>query len=365
MAADAVGNDVVDPFGSDVLAMLPPRLDSLVQGIGQMSEISGTIDWGFESLNRAAPWPMNAIAAVSAPKGGGKTSFALEVSRRYATKNGPVLYVALEQTAPMIAARVYAQEMGVSQEQLIRGELTVDPNIITTVPLFIAAKMPLAGIADALDLMLEVDGRPPLVVVDYVQRYAIGSRDLRIGVLEAMATLLTLTESRKMGTLIVSQTSRSGSRRARDGATSGEDLVDVDAESGAIESDAAVKLVVTFKSRNGEAATDVGVVVAKNRFGCVGARLGFRFEGASGRWIETGDLPPVSANTRASNRLLDAFRRTEGEGFPNKTAARAKAGGNAEDVGRAFDELVAEGLVVRNSDSGWFVLSEPTDASAS
>jgi hypothetical protein len=337
---------------------LPPRLDSLAAEIEGISKLGATIDWGFESLNSAAPWPLNSIAAVSAPKGGGKTSLALAVSRRYAATQGPVLYVALEQTAAMIASRAYAQAMGVRQQDLITGAVRVDPAAVGPIPFFVAAKLALADLSGSLDEISSFDERPPLLVVDYIQRYAIGSKDLRIGVLETMDILLRLTESRRMGTLIVSQTSRNGSRRARDGATSGEDLVDVDAESGAIESDAAVKLVVTYKSRNGEEATDVGIVVAKNRFGCVGTKVGFRFEGATGRWTETGVLPPVSPANVAHDRVRDALRAAGLGGLRNKSELKRKAGGNSSDTGIVIEEMLAAGEIVRSPDNGVLVLRE-------
>jgi replicative DNA helicase len=323
---------------------LPPRLDELIPNLERMARSGPLADWGFESLNRAAPWPIGSMAVVSAPKGGGKTSFALQVARQHAAKRGPVLYVAMEGTAELLTARAYGQAMGVDHLQLAIGKLSVDPVVVTADPLHLAMRLDPDLIEPTLDLIAETDPRPPLLVTDYVQHFAMGAREIRPALINVLGGLLKLTEGREMWTLAVSQTSRAGAKRARRKQRgSGEQLIDVDAESGVTEDFATVKLIMTFEPRLGEAVTDVDIAIAKVRYGATGVILPFRFEGATGRWSERGP------DTRARRDIVEAFKRRGPAGFDNKTAARKDVGGRAEDFGNEYDALIADGVLVEGA----------------
>jgi hypothetical protein len=113
----------------------------------------------------------------------------------------------------------------------------------------------------------------------------------------------------------------------RDGKTRGEALVDVAAETSAIEAGSAAMLAITYEDRDGADSTDVRIEVAKGRFGATGSSLGMRFHGASGRWEELEVVPQRKPERDAEERILEALGKCP-DGFDSASALSSKAGGN-------------------------------------
>jgi hypothetical protein len=298
------------------------------------------LDYGVDGLNRLAPLPIRSLCTLVGPTGGGKTSLAMTIAAhraRYTTSptaaQGPTVHMLFELTPTQLAARRASQLSRFTQRQILGGAMA-QHEIESTLDgeHFYVVKPPRrANFTEYAQRVLdEVASRSPgvpLLVVDYLQRIRGDGRDLRIDVANVLDSIVDLVEGRDMYGLLLSKGSRHGSRSMRDGKTRGEALVDVAAETSAIEAGSAAVLVITYEDRDGADTTDARIVVAKGRFGSTGACIGMRFHGASGRWEELEAVPQRKAEREADARILAALARCP-DGFESGNALSAAAGGN-------------------------------------
>ena len=314
------------------------------------------MDWGVDGLNRLAALPVRSMATLTGPTGGGKTSLALTLAthrarydERPGDRQGPTLYVQLELTPAQLAARRCAQILPYSWAQILGGALRDDemrdalsPEHVYVLKLNSRSDA-MAEIRRAMDDLEKIEpGTTPLLVVDYLQRIRGQGRDARESATRVVEDLVDYTESRDMHTLLLSKTSRDGSRRSRDGSTGGEALVDATSETNAIESGSAVMLAITFDNREGEDTTDAKIVIAKGRFGATGAAVGMRFHGPSGRWVEL-DGPPMTSGQREIREAVVEAVNNAVDGFESRNAIHKSIGGNKSAVLRAVEDELKQG----------------------
>jgi hypothetical protein len=135
----------------------------------------------------------------------------------------------------------------------------------------------------------------------------------------------------------------------RDGRTKGEALVDVSAETSAIDYGSAMILAITYENREGEGTLDASIEITKDRFGPTGSSIGMRFHGASGRWEELAEVPLTQAERTANKRILDAV---DGEpaGFESRNTLSTAAGGNRKVNLVAIRSLLVPGGALEERD---------------
>lgn len=310
------------------------------------------LDYGIERLNQAAPIPLRSMGTLVGPTGAGKTALAMMLAAhrtRYVgrpnAKQGPTAYFLFELTPPQFAARRVAQLSRFTWRQVLGGVMAAHEIESTLAGEdFYVFKPPRdADFIDYAKRCLDEIGKtcsaPPLLVADYLQRIRGKGRDLREMTSNVVDGLVDLVESRDMYGLVLSKGSRGGSRSMRDGKTKGEALIDVAAESSAIEAGSAAVLAITYENRDGSDETDATIQVAKGRFGASGAAIGMRFHGPSGRWEELEELPISNAQREAEERIMSALDKTP-EGFESRNDLAKATGGKKSEVLAAVRRLM-------------------------
>lgn len=265
-------------------------------------------------------WP-DTLAVLVGHTGRGKSSLALQAVEAAARAGAPVLYASMEMGTDELVARLIALRgsPGATWSALKRGAYTLDAvaragaRLIEDCPhLYLWAPDGPGRTVEGLQRMTRAvsavaGNRPPLVVLDYVQRLATpasgsATEDRRGAVSDLSGRLRDLSRPGGMGdgwpgaaVLALSSTARGAYgtfastaelRKATDLEASGK-------ESGELEYDAPVLLCMTSdkpedgadEPRDGRLAL---VRVVKNREGS-GGRAWFRFEAARGRFVETDE----------------------------------------------------------------------------
>jgi len=250
------------------------------------------------------------LAVLVGPTGRGKTAWGVQVAEGAAAGGSPVLYLSVELGRAELAARLLAlrARTAVSWGAFLRGGVN-EPGmrhageaLVADCPgLYLWAPSPkdrnvgkLREVARAVSRVH--DNRPPLIVIDYLQRMkATGQKDRRLEVAELSGELRAL--SRPGGgwpgaaVIVLSSTARGGYEKVKDrGALleafekNPDDLVGLGKESGEIEYDASLLLVLTCDPRKeGEEERPGALAAPKVRQGRSSA-FELAFSGARGWW---------------------------------------------------------------------------------
>lgn len=288
----------------------------------------------WKALGPLAP---DRLAVLVGPTGRGKTAFAVQAAEAAAAAGRPVLYASAELGAAELLARILAAGATrgprvVTWRAILYGR--VDPGEVeracsrATVELrnlYLWAPPSSERNGEGLRAMVEAvargHGAPPLVVVDYVQRFAPGNgRDRRGDVSDLSGELRTLARPAGgylgAGVLALSSTARTNypkvtSARALYAVarSSLEELVGTGKETGELEYDANAVAVLTADPDAARDGRRRGLLVAaKVRELEPGRMAGLRFDGARGRWDDghevVGDLEreaAAEAQERRSN----------------------------------------------------------------
>lgn len=314
---------------------MPDRLGTIAKGaLVPLPEGYEPQPWT-DLWRRIGPlWP-DRLAVLVGATGRGKSGFALCVAEAVARAGHPVLYLSAEMGTDELVARLLAlraqgddddHRNGVPYIGIMAGK--ADPDDVADACTALVADCPHLYLwapqaehrtPKALEDMTRAvvkaaGGRPPLVVVDYLQRMADGD-DVRQAVRDVSGKLRDLSRPGKdwpgAAVLALSSTARGNyeyfaSVKALRDAVGGPWKSDKDGkpyrappvpmeglgkESGELETDAALLLVMTTDAGDEtDAARDALVVVAKNRHGPKGT-VPMTFWPASGSFVEAPETP--------------------------------------------------------------------------
>jgi hypothetical protein len=288
---------------------------------------------GWGSLwNMAGPPRADWMAVLVGPTGRGKSGWALTLAEAVATADTPVLVMSCEMGSDELLARLVAlraPEPGPAWRDVLRGAVSREalrraverleadaPGLYLWAPG--AADRTTLGLSAMTHHLTRKHDRAPLVVLDYVQRLAVGE-DRRTAVANVSGELRDVSRPSASGDypgcalLILSSTARAnyvyfnqpadllrsyrGGYRYAGETSRGEKwdycppvpLEGMGKESGEIEYDASLVLLLTCKTVDDD--DDPGMprlgalVVPKNRAGSTGWAP-YWFDGACGRWRE-------------------------------------------------------------------------------
>ena len=223
---------------------------------------------GIDSLDNVAGGLMpGELEIIAARPGAGKTSFAMQIAKRVAQQNRPVMFVSLEMRSTELIGRILAGDSGVDGSQLRNGQ--ADPARLMPavadldgMPLVISDP-PTASMAQirALAKMQAATRGLDLLVVDYIG--LVKPRDRKIPrteqVAEISGALKRLAKELEIPVIALCQLNRQA-----DGA---KPILSHLRESGAIEQDADVVLFLHREEQNGNGFK---IIIAKHRHGQTG-----------------------------------------------------------------------------------------------
>ncbi len=265
------------------------------------------------------------LAVLVGPTGSGKTAWGVQVAEGAAAGGSPVLYLSVELGQAELAARFLAlRSRGpVPWGDVLSGRIN-EPELVNAgaaleddcPALYLWAPNPKERTATALSAMARAissvhDGRPPLILIDYLQRMTGDGKDRRLEVAELSGELRAL--SRPGGgwpgaaVIVLSSTARGKgydlvkSQEALLDAfhKNPDDLVGMGKESGEIEYDASLLMVLTCDPREeGQTERSGALVAPKVRQGRATA-IEVAFDGARGWW---GKMKTATTNTKTTSR---------------------------------------------------------------
>lgn len=274
----------------------------------------------------AGPLSPDRLIVVVGHTNRGKSAWALQVAHSAATRRAPVLYMSCEMGTAELAARLVAlhaigdqdkykhgvphravKNGGANKEELAEALQSLQEQAPA---LYLWAPGPKARTPEALreisTLVWKQHGKAPLIVVDYLQRLADGP-DRRTAVLELSGCLRDLARDDGGGDMpegwpgacvVALSTAARPNYKALDSvenlrkASRGEfenvTLEGMAKESGEVEADADLVLVLTSNKGEGMAPREALIAVAKVRGGGNQGTVRMRFVPACGRWEEEG-----------------------------------------------------------------------------
>lgn len=251
---------------------------------------------------------------LAAGTGRGKTSWVGQQAMHTAATGHDVLIAIYEAFPGYNVARMAAGPLGVHSNQIIRDVGKHGPAVTKAIPprIFFLDRPSLSLIREAADQLANASGKPPMVIVDYLQKLADGIQaeqnrpDARLATSQASAGLMDLASSTGSPVIAVSATSRMNNRKTADPRKlSPYELVDVAKESGAVEYDSAGLIVLSLSDDHEGDERIATMTVAKARFG-EEVHIDMRFDGKRGAWRDLGRVERGSGSVEMP--LRDAIR---------------------------------------------------------
>lgn len=273
--------------------ILGARLSTLVPTIVEKSTLP-LVSTGLPTLDAriGGGLEMHSISIIVAGVGKGKSSLALQIAASHA-RTSPVVYYAGEMALYRIAARAIGQRTGRSWSDVLRARISTEEMTaaIADLNLYVVPRQadPIAAIDGTLAHISSVDRIPgtPMIVIDYIQLVADIAKDQRLSTMDAVRRLRAYVEAHQVVCLALSQSSRGGAERIREGTEHAEELVGTGAETAELEASASNVLVLSYTGQDGAEVHDVTLAIAKARDGGT-SKLGLRYNGRTGVWTESG-----------------------------------------------------------------------------
>jgi len=223
------------------------------------------------------------LVIVAGRPGFGKTSLALNIATNVAKSSGKaVAYFSLEMGADQLASRVLASEAMIDSRRMLRGELTDDDWVklaqtydnLSRMPIYFddTSNITIAEMKAKLRRLNNVG----LVIIDYLQLMTTGKRSdnraTEVGELSRSMKIM----ARELGVAVMccAQLNREAAKRSMAGKGEGRPVVSDLRESGSVEQDADMVLLLYKKDdyapEDSEDKDIVECIVGKNRHGETG-----------------------------------------------------------------------------------------------
>ncbi len=244
--------------------------------------------------------------SLAAATGQGKTSLACQIARQQAARGGYAILWTLEMEPFQLQAKMVAQETGRPFLEVLHtmpaAELKRHVSRLETLQYY-CGRDTKAFHAVVEQGIRKAGNATILIILDYLQKLGAPGQDARVAVTMASECLRSIAQRSNASILTISAVSRESRHRIRESRNlwTGEDLVDVGRESGAIEYDVAGMFVLGLDPAESDNPRKAVLSVAKNRFGYPGQRLEFMFDGRTGIFTELGQLE--SKRVRTSHEL--------------------------------------------------------------
>ncbi len=277
---------------------------------------------------------------VAGPTGRGKSGAALQCAIG-AAHLMPVLYASTELSTRQALARIAAQVIKQPWRRLFEGDAATGQTVAGALaPLNLRVVMvdSVTRLLEVLDRIAQHEGRPPFLVLDYLQglaRNPDGDRRLAMGALsEAITTWSRTTDG---ASLVVSSISRANYLGTD--AKNAADFVNAAKESGDVEYDASSVLFLDVPAPPLGGTSEGRLHVAKSRFGTVGT-VGVIFDGPTGVF----SYNPQGSLTEEQAAVLAAIR----VGATSQGAIASRCCLRKATVGSVIKALLARQLIGTN-----------------
>lgn len=239
---------------------------------------------------------------VAARPGAGKSTFAMDVCRAAAIRDGqPVVYFSLEMNRIELSMRVLAAESSVFLDRMIKGKmdetdwrkiLEALDRKISDAPLIIddSANLTMGEIRAKCRRLKQQHGIK-LIVIDYLQLLTSGSRRVESRqqeVSEFSRSIKLLAKELDVPIIAVAQLNRDSEKRETK-----KPMVSDLRESGSLEQDADVVILLhredMYRSKDEQPTGEGEVIIGKHRAGPVGSVM-LTFQGHYARFKQTADF---------------------------------------------------------------------------
>ncbi|MBQ6553387.1 MAG: replicative DNA helicase [Clostridia bacterium] len=244
-------------------------------------EIMG-VKTGFSSIDYYITGMRKAdLVFIAGRPGFGKTSLALNIATNVAKTGKGVAYFSLEMSAEQLATRVLASESMIDSRKIMRGELESEDwiklantcDVLSNAPIYFddTSNITITEMKAKLRRLKNIG----LVIIDYLQLMSTGKRsDNRANeVQELTRSMKTMASELGVAVLCCAQLNREAAKRSLSSKGEGRPVLSDLRESGSIEQDADMVMLLYKKDDYAEDSEDrdtVECIVAKNRHGETG-----------------------------------------------------------------------------------------------
>ena len=224
------------------------------------------------------------LVFVAGRPGFGKTSLALNIATNVAKAGKGVAYFSLEMSADQLATRVLASESMIDSKKMLRGELETEDWQALSNTYGALSKAPIYFDDTSNITITEMKAKVRrlknvgLIIIDYLQLMTTGRHtDNRANEVQELSRNMKIM-ARELGVAVLccAQLNREAAKRSLNSKNEGRPVLSDLRESGSIEQDADMVLLLHKKEATIEDAEDKDVVeciVAKNRHGETGTGL--------------------------------------------------------------------------------------------
>lgn len=296
---------------------------------------------------------------LAAHTGVGKTSFVANVANHIGLEHD-VIVATWEMLPGYFVARIAAGPLRKHSNAIIRGDVPGADVLGAVSPGVTFLEEPsLALLRRAAEHLTKKRGRPPMIIVDYLQLLAaqlargMDRPDPKVAVELASAELRSLAKDVGAVVLSVSATSRTTGRELSQDVRkrAPRDLIGAGRDSGSIEFDGAGVIVLSITDESDTDGAIATVTVAKARFG-QSCHLDYRWIGQYGQWLEYGTAErtmkattPEAPNKNANLRTSIAMVLRKAGSIDSKNKVHKLVGGTKGTCLKELDAMVEAGLV--------------------
>lgn len=256
---------------------------------------------------RARAYAGDCIGVVG-PKGGGKTSFAIQVGLSCNGDGIPVIWAPLELDESQITTRIVANMHGVHtaaiREHWPRERIAHSLNAVHDMWKFVdryaEPERQIDALLAAISMAKSVYRVPPLLVIDYLGKLAVVARDIRLATIQAAEAMRAAAVREECYVMLLAQGSRGGepSMTGRADVETASDAIGFAGESSEIEAACRVMTTLAVYKQDDAEVLKARALVGKTNGGGEG-QVGMEFQKAGGVWSELDHLPATPNEGKA------------------------------------------------------------------